>query len=83
VTFKELQKLVGSQAGPEQNQILKRLREKEFWYWDETRHKEKDRITKGDCCFNHIVGLPTKDDRDMSLLPYQRTLYDSLQYYKG
>jgi len=38
--------------------------------------------TKGDCCFNHIIGLPQKDGHDMPLLPYQRTLYDSLQNHK-
>jgi uncharacterized protein YecE (DUF72 family) len=28
-----------------------RQRNKEFWFWDQTRHKEKDRASKGDCCF--------------------------------
>jgi hypothetical protein len=38
--------------------------------------------TKGDCCFNRIIGLPQKDGHDMPLLPYQRTLYDSLHDHK-
>ena len=62
MTFKDLQKLVGSQAGPEQTQILQRLGDKEFWYWDQTKHKEKDIRTKGGCCFKHIVGLPRKTE---------------------
>jgi hypothetical protein len=33
-------------------------------------------------CFSHIIGLPQKDGHDMPLLPYQRTLHDSLQNYK-
>jgi hypothetical protein len=65
VTFKDLQKLVqGEAAGGQANNILKlqaRLLAKSFWYWDQTKHKERDRTTKGDCCFNHIVGLPRKD----------------------
>jgi hypothetical protein len=30
---KEQKLKVGSQAGPEQTQILQRLGDKEFWYW--------------------------------------------------
>lgn len=48
--------------GPEQTQILQRLGDKEFWYWDQTKHKEKDIRTKGGCCFKHIVGLPRKTE---------------------
>jgi hypothetical protein len=58
VTFKELQKLVQSQSGPEQSQLLQRLRDKPFWVWDPKQHKQEDIKTKGDCCFNHIIGLP-------------------------
>jgi hypothetical protein len=47
---------------PEQTQILQRLGDKEFWYWDQTKHKEKDIHTKGGCCFKHIVGLPRKTE---------------------
>src|SRR5215207_977172 len=45
-------------------------------------YKQRDRTSKGDCCFNHIIGLPQKDGHDIPLLPYQRTLYDSLQNHK-
>jgi hypothetical protein len=78
VTFKDLQKLVGSQAGPEQTQILQRLGDKEFWYWDQTKHKEKDIRTKGGCCFKHIVGLPRKDGIEKSLFDYEKLLYRAL-----
>jgi hypothetical protein len=61
VTFKDLQKLVQSQSGPEQSQLLQRLRDKPFWINSEKEHKERDIRTKGDCCFNHIIGLPRKD----------------------
>jgi hypothetical protein len=78
VTFKDLQKLVQSQSGPEQSQLLQRLKDKPFWIWDQDQHKKEDIITKGNCCFNRIIGLPLKDGHDIPLLPYQRTLYDSL-----
>jgi hypothetical protein len=80
VTFKDLQKLIQSQqSSPELNTISY---DKPFWIWDRDQHKEEHHKTKGSCCFNHIIGLPKKDDHDMPLLPYQRTLYDSLQDHK-
>ena len=57
VTFKDLQKLVQSQSGPEQSQLLQRLRDKPFWIWDPKQHRQEDIKTKGD----HILGLPRKD----------------------
>jgi len=81
MTFKDLQKLVQSQtqSGPELGAIIQN---KPFWIWDRDQHKLEHIKTKGHCCFNHIIGLPQKDDHDMPLLPYQRTLYDSLQDHK-
>jgi hypothetical protein len=79
VTFKELQKLVqSSQSDPEQNQLVTRLRDKPFWIWDQRLHKQEDIKTKGDCCFNHIIGLPRKDSVEKPLFDYQKLLYDSL-----
>jgi hypothetical protein len=78
VTFRDLQKAIESQSGPEQSQLLQRLRGKPFWIWSETEHRVKDRIHKGDCCFNHIIGLPGKDGIEKPLFDYEKLLYDSL-----
>ncbi len=64
VLFKDLQRLVQSQSGPEQSQLLQRLRDKPFWIWNKEQHKQADIRTKGDCCFNHIIRLPQKDSHD-------------------
>lgn len=79
MTFKDLQKVIELQSieGLQQSQ-LQRLRNKEFWYWFERRHKEVDRITKGDCCMTHIIGLPKKDGKEMPLFEYERLLYRAL-----
>lgn len=84
MTFKDLQKLVQSQAGPYAKiaEGLGKMQGKPFWIWDPKQHKQEDIRTKGDCCFNHMIGLPQKDGHDMPLLPYQRTLFDSLQDHK-
>ena len=78
MTFKDLQKLVQSQSGVEQNQLFQRLRDKPFWIWDLKRHKQEDIKTKGDCCFNHVIGLPLKDGIEKSIFDYEKLLFDSL-----
>jgi hypothetical protein len=78
VTFKDLQKLVQSKSGPEQSQLLQRLRNKEFWIWDQSQHRQEDIKTKGDCCLNHIIGLPTKDKEEKPMFDYEKLLYDTL-----
>jgi hypothetical protein len=70
VTFKDLQKAIESQPdyysyGSQQSETLDKLRGKSFYYWDHSKHngasKGKSRKNKNDCCFNHMIGLPTKD----------------------
>ena len=78
MTFKDLQKLVQSQSGPEQSRLLQGLIDKPFWIWDQNQHKREDIGTKGDCCFNHIIGLPRKDGVEKSIFDYEKLLYDSL-----
>jgi hypothetical protein len=78
VTFKDLQKVIQSQWSPEQSQLLQRLKDKPFWIWDQQQHRQEDFKTKGDCCFNHIIGLPTKDNLEKPMFEYEKLLYDSL-----
>jgi hypothetical protein len=78
LTFKDLQKLVQSQSGLEQSELLLRLEDKPFWIWGTEQHKQEDIKTKGDCCFNHIIGLPRKDGIEKSIFDYGKLLYDSL-----
>jgi hypothetical protein len=76
--FKDLQKLVQSQSDPAQVEILQRLKNKEFWIWDKHQHKLEDINTDGDCCFNHIIGLPMKDGVEKAIFDYEKLLYDSI-----
>jgi hypothetical protein len=55
---------VQSQSGPEQSQLLQRLKDKPFCVWNLQQHKQEDIRTRGDCCFNHIIGLPKKDSKE-------------------
>ena len=85
VTFKDLQKAIQSQAEQVDANINLRakLQGKPFWIYDKDQHRQEGIKTKDNCCFWHVIGLPQKDGHDMPLLPYQRTLYDSLQSHKN
>jgi hypothetical protein len=47
-------------------------------YWDKNIHKERDRVTTGDCCFIHVIGLPKKDGKEIPLFDYEKMLYKAL-----
>jgi hypothetical protein len=62
MTFKDLKKKITSRSSnQQQTQTYDKLLDKPFWIWDIQEHKLEDIRTKGKCCFNHIIGLPTKD----------------------
>jgi hypothetical protein len=77
VTFKDLQRVIESQPGQGLNQLQK-LRGMPFWIWDKTRHKERNRVAKGECCFTHLIGLPKKDGVEKPFFDYQKELYKAL-----
>src|SRR3712207_5396413 len=55
--------------------LFSRLRDKPFWNWDEGENHQQ----KGDCCFNHIIGLPeNKPGLPQAIFDFQRPLYDRL-----
>jgi len=61
IVFKDLQKLVShSQQQNIRKELFQRLQNKPIWIWNKEKHKQEDIRTDGDCCFNHIIGLPTK-----------------------
>jgi hypothetical protein len=79
VVFKDLQKLVQqSQQQQHQNILFQRLQSKPFWIWNIVEHKQQDIKTNGDCCFNHIIGLPIKEGMEKAIFDYEKLLYDSL-----
>ena len=73
IVFKDLQKLVShsQHQQQQQNTIFQRLRDKPFWIWNLEEHKQEDIKTNGDCCFNHIIGLPSKERIEKPLFDYE------------
>jgi hypothetical protein len=78
VTFKDLKKRVTLEITQQQSGLFERLRNKPFWIWNIEEHKQQDIKTNGDCCFNHIIGLPTKEGMEKAIFDYEKILYDSL-----
>jgi RNA binding exosome subunit len=65
IVFKDLHKLVSQQQKENtRTELFERLKDKRFWIWDKQQHKLEDIRTDGDCCMNHIIGLPQKDGID-------------------
>ncbi|MFL6318424.1 MAG: hypothetical protein ACJ73C_17030, partial [Nitrososphaeraceae archaeon] len=78
MTFKDLKKKVSLETTTQEHKALELLRDKPFWIWDAENHKQLDIKTKGDCCFNHIIGLLTKNGEEKAMFDYEKLLYDSL-----
>jgi hypothetical protein len=78
VTFKDLRKRISNNQISQQTILLEQLCNKPFWIWDISEHKEEDIKTNGDCCFNHIIGLPQKDGIDKPLFDYEGIIFDYL-----
>ena len=79
--FKDLQKIIlqNNTIKSSSFDIFKGL---PFWIFDSELHRQQDRKTKGHCCFNHVIGLPTKDNVEKLLFDYQELIYNCLQNYK-
>jgi hypothetical protein len=83
VTFKDLKKIVSLEITQHQSKLFKRPQNKPFWIWYIKEHKQEDIRTSGNCCFNHIIGLPQKDGNDKPLYEYEQIIFDSLTTQNG
>ena len=82
--FKDLQKLVATQQRDNTHrELYQRLQGKPFWVWDKQEYKQEDIRSSGDCCFNHIIGLPQKDRNDKPLYDYEQIIFNSLVTQDG
>ncbi|HJT49346.1 MAG TPA: DEAD/DEAH box helicase family protein [Nitrososphaeraceae archaeon] len=83
MTFKHLKKRVSLEATQQESKLFGTLRNKPFWTWDKQQHKLEDVRTGGDCCFNHIIGLPQKDAVDKPFYEYEKMIFDCLVSQNG
>ena len=86
LTFKELRKIVTplkySQEQQQTTLFSNIILNKPFWIWNIKEHKAADILTNGYCCFNHIIGLPKKNEEDKPFYDYEKLLFDTLQQHK-
>ena len=79
MTFKDLKKIVSLETiAQQQHRLTERLHNKPFWIWNIEEHKQEDIRTNGNCCFNHIIGLPTKGRIEKPIFDYEKILHDAL-----
>ena len=52
---------------------------KPFWIWNGSSHRQEDTRTNGDCCFNHIIGLPMKYNEEKPFYDYEKLIFDYLE----
>jgi hypothetical protein len=78
LTFRDLKKRVSLELTQQQFRLFERLHNKPFWIWNIEKHKLEDIRTNGNCCFNHIIGLPEKESIDKPLYEYEKIIFDSL-----
>ena len=81
LTFKDLKKRVSLEITQEQSRVFERLENKPLWIWNIEEHKQEYIKTNGDCCFNHIIGLPQKDGIDKPLYDYEKIIFDTLTLF--
>src|SRR5262245_23821813 len=60
-----------------------KILQKPFWIWDKKDHLQAVELSEGQCCWNHIVGLPVKDGKEYPLFDYEQTLFNALMYDIG
>ncbi len=61
---------------------LEIFKDKPFYIWDPVEHHDEQITSNGNCCFNHVLGLPKKDGISKDLFDYEKTVLDNLQYDK-
>jgi hypothetical protein len=71
------------QEASQQTKALERLYNKPFWIWNIEEHKLEDVRTNGLCCFNHIIGLPQKNDVDRPMYDYEKIIFDAFRFQIG
>ena len=80
MTFKEIRtQLDKVQPSLENYQAFEILQNKPFWIWNKDQHIQDDILTNGNCCFNHIIGLPIKNGKEYPIFEYEKLIYDTIE----
>ena len=59
--------------------LYQKFKGKPFWIWgDKEEHRKLCIETNGNCCFQHIIGLPRKYGKERPIYPFQKVILDKL-----
>ena len=56
---------------------------KPFWIEDKEKHDLEFLIEKGNCCFNHIIGLPVKNGIEHPIYDYELDVVDKIENHRN
>ena len=76
--YQQHQKLNQLQNKESSSSSFLSLKDKPFWIWDKQEHLRLAEETNGNCCFNHVIGLPVKDKNEFPLFDYEQLLFNQL-----
>lgn len=62
--------------------VIDLIKSKPFWIVNDKQHYKERIKRKGNCCFNHIVGLPTKLGQQLPMFDYELQLFDIYNRYR-
>ena len=80
LTFKDLKLQLGKLLPLAQYpQAFEMLQNKPFWIWNREEHILQDIKNNGNCCFNHIIGLPIKNGKEYPLFDYEQLIFDTIE----
>jgi hypothetical protein len=77
--------LITTAAGPavieseREREYSKLFAGKPFWIWDSKAHAREWDRSEGQCCYNHLIKLPKKNDEPRALYAAQKRVIDSLE----
>jgi hypothetical protein len=67
-----------NQSVTSSNFDYKNLQKAYFFFWDKKQHLLAAELSEGQCCWNHCVGLPIKNNKEYPLFDYERILFNKL-----
>lgn len=77
--YQQHQKLRQFQQRSQSSSALDILKDKPFWIWDKQEHFKQAVETNQNCCMQHIVGLPRKNNKEFPLFDYQKLIFDAIE----
>lgn len=72
-------KQLSSNSSSNLSSLIQLLKNKPFWIWIQNKHREEYILKNGNCCFNHIIGLPTRNGIKKPFFDYEKIIYEALE----